>query len=445
MSYLGVPMTARGRAIGALALLSGESGRRFTEEHRDLAVEIGRRAGLALDNAILYEGQRQVAETLQEALLPLELPAVEGGALARRYVASAEPGRVGGDWYDAIPLAPGRVLLCVGDVVGRGPQAAAVMGQLRGALGIFAAEEAEPGPLLDRLAGFAAGVPDAMGTTTALCLVDLASREVRYACAGHPPPLVVPEGPGRARLVPLGGALPAPGPRVERASPARRAGADGGRHPAPLHRRAGRADRASRSTSRSSACGARPAARGAPSADALCDELLGTMAAGGSADDTALLALRLDPAIPEPLEVAVPADASELATLRRRLARWLREAGCGICRGGRRPGRQRGGGELRRARLPPARDRADPHEGARRRRLGRARDRRHRALAGLARPGRPRARAGDDAGPHGRRRRPHRRRGGTVVRMARRLGLGPRRRAPPRGRGRAREPAGGSR
>ena len=87
VSYLGVPMTARGRAIGALTLLSGESGRRFTEEHRDLAVEIGRRAGLALDNAILYEGQRQVAETLQEALLPLELPAVEGGALARRYVA----------------------------------------------------------------------------------------------------------------------------------------------------------------------------------------------------------------------------------------------------------------------------------------------------------------------------------------------------------------------
>jgi anti-anti-sigma factor len=328
VSYLGVPMTARGRAIGALALMCSESGRRFTEAHRDVAVEIGRRAGLALDNAILYEGQRQVAETLQEALLPLSLPAMEGAALARRYVASSEPGRVGGDWYDVIPLDGGRVLLCVGDVVGRGPQAAAVMGQLRGAVGIFAAESPEPGPLMERLAGFAAGVPEAMGTTATLCLVDLASREVRYACAGHPPPLVVPEDPGTeawylwdGRSPPLG--LAASGPRAH-AARALRPGDTVLLYTDGLVERTRESIDASLERLRRAASAAE-----APSADALCDALLGTMAAGGSGDDTALLALRLDPAIPEPLEVAVPAVAVELATLRRRLSGWLRQAGAG--------------------------------------------------------------------------------------------------------------------
>ena len=326
VSYIGVPLTARGRAIGALSLLCGESGRRFTEEHRDLAMEIGRRAGLALDNAILYEGQRQVAEALQEALLPLELPAVEGGTLARRYVASAEPGRVGGDFYDAIPLPGDRVLLCVGDVVGRGPQAAAVMGQLRSALGIFAAQEPEPGPILDRLAAFAGSVPDAMGTTAALCLVDLASGELRYACAGHPPPLVVPARVGadswflwEGRSPPLGLATTGPRPQAARAL-----------EPGDtlLLYTDGLVERPREAIDDSLERLRRVAsAAPAPSADALCDALLGAMAAERSGDDTALLALRLDPAQGTPLEVAVPAEARELATLRRRHSGWLRDSG----------------------------------------------------------------------------------------------------------------------
>jgi anti-anti-sigma factor len=327
-SYIGVPLTARGRAVGTLALICSESGRRFTEAHRDLAVEIGRHAGLALDNALLYEGHRQVAETLQEALLPLELPAMAGGALARRYVASAEPGRVGGDWYDAHPLPGDRVLLCVGDVVGRGPHAAAVMGQMRGALGIFADEDPEPGPLLDRLAGFAAGVPDAMGTTAALCLVDLASREARYACAGHPPPLVIPAAAGagawflwEGRSPPLGvattGARPQAARRLEPGDTV-------------LLYTDGLVERARESIDDSLERLRRAAtAATAPSADALCDALLATMAAAGSDDDTALLALRLDPTTPDPLEVTVPAEAVQLATLRHRLSRWLHEAGAG--------------------------------------------------------------------------------------------------------------------
>ncbi len=326
VSYIGVPMTARGRAIGALALMCGESGRRFTEEHRDLAVEIGRRAGLALDNAILYEGQRHVAETLQEALLPFRLPQLEGGELARRYVASEEPGRVGGDWYDAIPLTDGRVLVAVGDVVGRGPQAAAVMGQLRSALGIFAAEDPAPAAVLDRLAGFALGLPDAMGTTAALCLLDLGSGELSYACAGHPPPLVVPAaGAAEAaflwegRSPPLG--LATHGSRGGATTAL--AGGD-----TLLLYTDGLVERPRESIDESLERLRRAALTAeAPTPDALCDALLASLAAGGSGDDTALLALRLAPAPAPALEVAVPAVATELGGLRRRLSGWLQDVG----------------------------------------------------------------------------------------------------------------------
>jgi anti-anti-sigma factor len=167
----------------------------------------------------------------------------------------------------------------------------------------------------------------------------------------------------------------------------------------------------------------------ARSADALCDALLGTMAAGGSGDDTALLALRLDPAIPEPLDVAVPADAVELATLRRRLSGWLRRAGAGsasdevVLAGSEAAAncvehayRRREAGQIRmRARVAggavelevadTGRWRAAPAPGDRGRGLGMMR-----ALMDEV------AVRTDAAG--------------TVVRMTRRLGRGPRRRAP---------------
>ena len=318
------------------------------------------------------------------------------------------------------------------------------MGQLRGALGIFAAEDPEPGPLLDRLAGFAAGVPEAMGTTAALCLVDLASREVRYACAGHPPPLVVPEGAGRRGVVPLGGALAAAGPRGDGPPPARGAGAwqpgdtvllytDG------LVERAARVDR----RRRSSACGAPPAAAAAPSADALCDALLGDDGGGGSGDDTALLALRLDPATPEPLEVAVPADAVELATLRTAALRLAPRGRRGIGRAttwcwpaarrrptasstptaGARPGEIRmrarlAGGAVELEVADTGRWRASPAPGDRGRGLGMMRA----LMDDVA--------VRTDAA-------------GTVVRMTRRLGRGPRRRGRPAAAGEARGPRAG--
>ena len=101
----------------------------------------------------MYEREHAVAETLQRSLLPERLPEVPGTTMASRYVPGAADVEVGGDWYDVIPLAAGRVALAMGDVVSRGVRAASVMGQLRNALRAFALDGRPPAEVLDRLHG----------------------------------------------------------------------------------------------------------------------------------------------------------------------------------------------------------------------------------------------------------------------------------------------------
>jgi serine phosphatase RsbU (regulator of sigma subunit)/anti-sigma regulatory factor (Ser/Thr protein kinase) len=157
---------------------------------------MARQAAEALERARLHEAELQVAETLQRSLLPASLPEVPGLRLAARYRAAAEHVEVGGDWYEAVTLPDGGLCLAVGDVVGRGVIAATVMGQLRSAMRALALEGAEPDLLLHRLNRFALGI-GAGGIATAACVMLDAGGELRYACAGHPPPLVV--GPANAR------------------------------------------------------------------------------------------------------------------------------------------------------------------------------------------------------------------------------------------------------
>ena len=112
------------------------------DEVRYLA-ELARRAALTLDNARLYESERLVALELQRSLLPARLPRIAELDVAGRYLAGAAGTEVGGDWYDVIPLPAGRVAVAVGDVMGRGVHAAAVMGQMRAALRSYAVEGLE--------------------------------------------------------------------------------------------------------------------------------------------------------------------------------------------------------------------------------------------------------------------------------------------------------------
>jgi PAS domain S-box-containing protein len=139
----------------------------------------------------VYEREHRVAETLQRSLLPERLPEIPGLALAARYLPAGRGAAVGGDWYDALELPDGRVALIVGDVVGHGIRAAAVMGQLRNALRAYALVDASPADIVARL-GRLVSMGDQDATATLLLLMlDRETGKMAYTSAGHPPPLVL--------------------------------------------------------------------------------------------------------------------------------------------------------------------------------------------------------------------------------------------------------------
>ncbi|MEU1897030.1 SpoIIE family protein phosphatase [Nocardiopsis dassonvillei] len=210
-SAIAAPLRARGEVLGVLTLaLSGLSPRQkstYGGFDRDLVGAIASRVALAIDNARLFEQERSTALAFQRSLLPSSLPRLDGLTAAHRYL-PAGPLRsdgygvqtqIGGDFYDAIPLSAGRVGLVIGDVEGRGPHAAAVMGQLRAALRAFAQADREPADILRELDEWVRqlGQEDEEGGTwipSVSCLYmvyDAWSRELSYANAGHAPPLLV--------------------------------------------------------------------------------------------------------------------------------------------------------------------------------------------------------------------------------------------------------------
>ena len=180
--------------------------------------EVERRDEVVADLARRYEREHQIAETLQRSLLPESIPSPAGLELATRYLPGAAGAKVGGDWYDAIPLSHGRVGVVLGDVVGHGVRAASTMGQLRAALRAYAVFDPAPGSVLRRLETLVAAVGDGgEGYTATLvyAVIDPARGEMRYLSAGHPAPLVLrPDGTaqfldgGRTLPLGLGGARP---------------------------------------------------------------------------------------------------------------------------------------------------------------------------------------------------------------------------------------------
>ena len=133
-SVLVVPLTARGKTLGAITLVAAESGRAYGVEDLRFAEDLARRAAVAVDNSRLYSREHRAAVTLQQSLLPRKLPDIPGVEFAARYLPATSELDVGGDWYDAIPLGDGNVGVAIGDVVGHGIEAAAVMGRFRNAL-----------------------------------------------------------------------------------------------------------------------------------------------------------------------------------------------------------------------------------------------------------------------------------------------------------------------
>jgi Stage II sporulation protein E (SpoIIE)/GAF domain len=203
-----VPMVAASGVIGAISFVSAESGRTFTAADLRLAVELGRRAGTAVENARLYTERSDIARTLQASLLPDELPAIPGFGLASLYRPGGPESFVGGDFYDAFETPAGWMLV-VGDVVGRGAEAAALTAQARHTLRTAGALLGDPLAALDQLNRALVQKRDLEICTLATVLLSTAGETTiaTVTCAGHPPPLLVRAGEAR----PVGPAGPMAG------------------------------------------------------------------------------------------------------------------------------------------------------------------------------------------------------------------------------------------
>ncbi|MBK6013354.1 SpoIIE family protein phosphatase [Streptomyces sp. MBT53] len=202
-SYLAVPLIARGEVLGTLSLYRTVNERPFDEQDRVLASELAARAAICIDNARLYGRERTTALTLQRSLLPPAPARQEGLDIAARYLPALS--EVGGDWYDVLPLGPGRTGLVVGDVMGKGVQAAAIMGQLSSATRALARLDLPPAELLHHLDDLT-GSLDTIATC-AYGVVDLGRGTCALSSAGHLPPVLIrPD--GSAELLDIPGGVP---------------------------------------------------------------------------------------------------------------------------------------------------------------------------------------------------------------------------------------------
>lgn len=189
-SQIAVPLVARGRTLGVISFSAGASRSRYGPADLVLAEDLARRAAIAVDNARLFEREHRIAETLQRAFLPATLPELPDVTLHAAYVPGANESEVGGDWYDAFRLPDGRLAVSVGDVTGKGLQAAVAMSQIRQAIRATMLETSSPSAALARV-GRLLQLGDTGQMATAVAgILDPDSNTLTYAVAGHPPPVL---------------------------------------------------------------------------------------------------------------------------------------------------------------------------------------------------------------------------------------------------------------
>jgi PAS domain S-box-containing protein len=188
------PIRSTREVLGALTAGRSENPVAFHPADLPLIEDIARRAGLALDNARLYQRQRKVAETMQNHLLP-QMPGVPGLQMTARYLPAPHASQVGGDWYDAFPLADGSTALAIGDVVGHDLEAAAGMAQVRNMLRAYAWAQEEPtGRIVERLDEAVQHITDVDMATMIFARIeamDDGTWQLTWTNAGHPPPLLI--------------------------------------------------------------------------------------------------------------------------------------------------------------------------------------------------------------------------------------------------------------
>ncbi|MFI5979506.1 SpoIIE family protein phosphatase [Streptomyces sp. NPDC051555] len=201
-----LPLIAQARPIGAIGLLYQDK-EAFTQDERNLLVALGSSIAQSLQRAMLLEQEHDIAEGLQQAMLPRRIPAVPGAQIEVRY-RSARMGRdIGGDWYDVIPLPGGRVGAVIGDVQGHDTHAAAVMGQLRIVLRAYAAEGHAPATVIARASVFLHELDTDRFATCTYVEADLTTGVLQLVRAGHLDPLLRTRD-GDCRRLPVEGGMP---------------------------------------------------------------------------------------------------------------------------------------------------------------------------------------------------------------------------------------------
>jgi PAS domain S-box-containing protein len=217
-SWVGLPLLAAGAPLGALRF-SFSRPRRITEEERVFLEALAGQCALAVERAEMYEREHTAAVTLQRSLLPDKLPDVRGLALDATYRPVTRNMEIGGDWYDVFRLPDGRMAVTVGDVMGKGLQAAAGMGRVRNALRALALTDPRPAAVLsglDRL--FSATELEEQVTTVTYLVIDPETGDGQAGNAGHLPTLLLnPGAPPVLDQAEAGTPLGWPSPRKQHA------------------------------------------------------------------------------------------------------------------------------------------------------------------------------------------------------------------------------------
>ncbi len=315
-SLLGVPLLVEGEVIGVLHVGS-LTPREFGEADVELLRLVADRVALSIERSRLVV-QGRIAQTLQRSLLPRNLPELPGFRMAARYLPAAHESAVGGDWYDVIELGHRRLGLAIGDVAGHGMAAATFMGQLRSAMRAYALDVEQPSEVLNRLARFADQEHSRMATVIYATL-NLDTRVVDFARAGHPYPLLIRAGGEPIFLTEASGPPLGTGRAVEydQASVTVAAG------DTLIMYTDGLIERRDRRLSDGEAALVAAACSAPDDAELRCRAIMAELTGGIEVpDDVAMLVVEAVP-LEETLELEVAAEAEELATVRHLVRRWV--------------------------------------------------------------------------------------------------------------------------
>ena len=189
LSMCAVPLSVAGQVLGALRF-SFDERRLFDQDERGFVLALAAQTAQTLQRTALYEAERRAAVDLQRALLPTEMPLLPGWEIATHYSPAGDQ-EAGGDFYDVLEVADGGFVAIVGDVMGRGLEAAASMAQVRSTVRAYAVEDPDPVTVFRRVDAFFAATRLDQLVTMVYLLIDPSAGTVHVSIAGHLPPLCV--------------------------------------------------------------------------------------------------------------------------------------------------------------------------------------------------------------------------------------------------------------